>query len=520
MQGVVDGRRNLIVGATIASGAWAFGSMATAASITVNTLNGTTANDGVCSLLEAAANANTDSQVWVDCAAGAGTDTIFLNGLSGTIVLSGQVALTTNAFIQGPGAAQLAISGNNASRVFYVHNAAVSISGVTITGGATGGAGGGGVFSNGGTLTISNSRITGNASGSARGGGIGANGGSVTITSSTISGNTGSRGGGVSLFNAAGSIDLTEISGNTASTRGGGVFLYNINSGTVSVTRSVVSGNTSNGRGGGLALYRVNVPTLIQDTTVSGNIANNRGGGLFLYKNAGAVTFDRVTVRGNEARTASGAGGGVYLYKTNSAVVFQNSTISGNSAATNGGGLAFRGPDTGNVTIGNTTIAGNTAGGAGGNINGGGSPLAVAVRNSIVADGTAGGVGPDISTGSLSLSVNYSLVENTSGATFTGANNLTGVDPQLGVFANNGGLTQTRMPSAAGPSVNAGDPAFAAPPSVDQTGNPRVANGRIDMGAVEIQAPLPVPTLGEWAMMMLTALLGLAGLSTLRRRAR
>ena len=519
MQGLVDGRRSLIVGATIASGAWAFGSMATAASITVNTLNGTAVNDGACSLLEAAANANADSQVWADCAAGSGTDIILLNGLSGTILLSGQVALTTDAVIQGPGASQLTISGNNASRVFYVHNGAVSISGVTITSGATTG-GGGGVFSQGGTLTVSNSRITGNSSGTSRGGGIAAEGGFVTITSSTISGNTGGRGGGVSLRTASGSIDLTEISGNTASNRAGGVFLYSISSGTVSVTRSVVSGNTTTGRGGGLALYRVNVPTLIQDTTVSGNIANNRGGGLFLYKVAGALTFDRVTIRDNEARTGSGVGGGVYLYKTNSAVVFQNSTISGNSAAANGGGLAFRGPDSGNVTIANTTIAGNTAVGSGGNINGSGSPLAVVIRNSIVADGAAGGAGPDISTGSISLSVNYSLVENTSGATFTGANNLTGVDPQLGAFANNGGFTQTRLPSAAGPSVNAGDPAFAAPPSVDQTGKPRVANGHIDMGAVEIQAPLPVPTLGEWAMMMLTALLGLAGLTTLRRRAR
>ena len=34
--------------------------------------------------------------------------------------------------------------------------------------------------------------------------------------------------------------------------------------------------------------------------------------------------------------------------------------------------------------------------------------------------------------------------------------------------------------------INAGDPAFTPPPAVDQRGFPRVVNGRIDMGAVEL----------------------------------
>ena len=49
-----------------------------------------------------------------------GADTIaFANGLSGTIRLtSGELLITDSVAINGPGADQLSVSGNNASRVF------------------------------------------------------------------------------------------------------------------------------------------------------------------------------------------------------------------------------------------------------------------------------------------------------------------------------------------------------------------------------------------------------------------
>ncbi len=56
-----------------------------------------------------------------------------------TITLtSGQLILTKNTgtlTIQGPGANLLSVSGNNASRVFYLHGASAYLSGLTITGG-------------------------------------------------------------------------------------------------------------------------------------------------------------------------------------------------------------------------------------------------------------------------------------------------------------------------------------------------------------------------------------------------
>jgi hypothetical protein len=65
-------------------------------------------------------------------------DTIaFAQGLRGTITLtSGELKVGQNVTIQGPGASQLSVSGDHASRVFEVLGGAnATISGLTITGG-------------------------------------------------------------------------------------------------------------------------------------------------------------------------------------------------------------------------------------------------------------------------------------------------------------------------------------------------------------------------------------------------
>ncbi len=62
----------------------------------------------------------------------------FAAGLHGTITLkSGQLNLTSNMTINGPGAAKITVSGNNASRVFDVSNGATAtIDGLTIANGS------------------------------------------------------------------------------------------------------------------------------------------------------------------------------------------------------------------------------------------------------------------------------------------------------------------------------------------------------------------------------------------------
>src|SRR5215212_7937035 len=98
---------------------------ASAATFTVKNLNDT----GAGSLRDAINQAN----------GAAGADVItFQPGLTGTITLtSGQLAITDSVDVQGPGEAVLTVSGNDASRVFYLYDNAVtldiSISGLTVS---------------------------------------------------------------------------------------------------------------------------------------------------------------------------------------------------------------------------------------------------------------------------------------------------------------------------------------------------------------------------------------------------
>jgi hypothetical protein len=95
--------------------------------------------------------------------------------------------------ITGPGARNLAIDGNAASRVFLINpegSVTANISGLTIRNGNAGSGGsGGGVDINGNaTVTLDKVTITGNVA--RTGGGIGHYGESLTVTNSTLSSNS------------------------------------------------------------------------------------------------------------------------------------------------------------------------------------------------------------------------------------------------------------------------------------------------------------------------------------------
>ena len=75
-------------------------------------------------------------QAVLDADASAGpNDIVFAHRLHGTITLtSGELDLTGDLTIHGPGADRISISGNHASRIFDISaGAAVSISGLTLT---------------------------------------------------------------------------------------------------------------------------------------------------------------------------------------------------------------------------------------------------------------------------------------------------------------------------------------------------------------------------------------------------
>ena len=201
-------------------------SPAQAATLTVNSLSDTTANDGQCTLREAIFNANANDQSGsTDCAPGSGSDTIRV-GVTGTVQLTGKLPnLSSDMSIEGPGADQFTVRRNTGGdyRIFTVTSdgtePVVSISGITISNGNVPISLGGGIL-NFGTLTISGSTISGNRAGD-EGGGVSSttslSGPKTTITNSTISGNYATaRGSGVSNNDGLTVVEHSTITKNTA----------------------------------------------------------------------------------------------------------------------------------------------------------------------------------------------------------------------------------------------------------------------------------------------------------------
>jgi hypothetical protein len=283
-----------------------------------------------------------------DIAAAHNGDTIvFAPSLDGqTITLtSGELLIRKNLTIAGPGAGELTVSGNNASRVFEVTKTpnSVTLSGLTISKGVANGVGlageGGGIL-NHGTLTVSAGTLSGNSA--AQGGGI-LNDGTMTVSHSTLTGNSSGQGGGI-LNDGTLTVSGSTLSsnGSLGLSYGGGIF----NFGTLTVSGSTLSGNSA-WRGGGI--WNGGTATVSDGSTLFGNSASTGGGIL----NDGTLTVSNSTLTGNSAsyggginnqgtltvsgstlsgNVATSAGGGIYNYVTGTATVKNSSSITGNTA--------------------------------------------------------------------------------------------------------------------------------------------------------------------------------------------
>nr|MDJ0519800.1 DUF4347 domain-containing protein [Trichodesmium sp. MO_231.B1] len=339
------------------------------AEITVNStddsliLNG---GDGLVTLREAIANANNDTTTDLG-ETGSGADTIIFDpavfGTPQTITIiplapPGPITtpqrplnITDDLTIEGTGAANLTISGDNTSQVFDISNATVTISDVTISNGSA--ANGGGIYADSGTtVTINNSTISGNYATSNGGGIYTTNNTTVTLNNSTISGNSATSNGGGIYSEGSITLDNSTISGNTAY-RGAGVFnhLY----GYLAVTNySTITGNvTTGGNGGGITnLGGSDNPSTvtINNSTISNNQGADGGG---IYNTYGILT---ITNNSNVSDNNASSGGGIYT-RNNTTVTVSNSNISNNNASNDGGGI-YNG---GNTTIDSSTISNNSA---------------------------------------------------------------------------------------------------------------------------------------------------------------
>lgn len=461
----------------------------------------------------------------------AGADTItFAANVTGTITLTGGAIDVLDAVrITGPGALKLSISGNNASRILRVDPAiddeiiAVDISGLSFVNGHADDEGGA-IFANDSDLTIESSTFRGNTaarggalyvfptqpvtlnlrnsrfennSANSDGGGFGAQDiDQVTLQNLVVTDNTANRNGGGGYLRAV-RVDVSgsEFSDNQSSqlppsqtgiTGGGGLRIDGSKStATTTITATRFSGNAATqGQGGALwitareplALPVVATATL-ERVQASANSASLPGGAI-------SAAFVNTTLRDSAlAGNTTQSSGGAVACQDAGALQLVNATIAGNSSGTANGGGIYSAAET-SLAVASSTIVGNSAANGGGILRtGGGATL----RNSIVANNNAP-TAPDING---AFSANYTLVKNSSGATLgSGSGNLAaGTDPLLGTLGVNGGPTLSLLPSAGSPVLNAGDPAGAGLTSGDQRELPRIAGGRVDIGAIERQSP-------------------------------
>jgi CSLREA domain-containing protein len=266
---------------------------------------------------------------------------------------------------------------------------------------------------------------------------------SVTLANMTIrNGRTSGTGGsgGAVLIESSQSVDLINvfITNNTAGDSGGGIAISGGNSTHVTISNSTISNNhttgdanpASWGRGGGIFNWGV---LSVVNTTISGNSSNRWGGGIL---NFGNTSLNNVTITGNTAdsdHTLDGLGGGIY-----------------NPAGTNLLGI---------FKLKNTIIAGNT---------------------------DLSGQAPDCGGTTNITSEDYNLIGTLTGCAKLGnmiAHNITGVDPHLGVLADNGGATQTHALLNGSPAINSGNPATCN--AADQRGVYRPQGSTCDIGAYE-----------------------------------
>lgn len=434
-------------------------------------------------------------------------DTIeFQAGLTGTIGLAGsELLLDKSLTIVGPGAAALAISGNQQSRVFRIPaGKTVAISGLTIrdgkaadgadadTGaGGTGEAGpgesGGGVF-NEGVLTITACQLTNNAAG-------------VGGAQSGFELNSGEGGSGGAVF-SSGTLTLIEctLTANRAgvggakpyatgsSGKGGSGGAIHVSAGQFELQRCTVGQNGSGARGLG------NLNSQWGTSGDGGGISIQ--GGTALLKNSSVVRNLAGMAADGPYSSSGGDGGGISIGLAT--VTFHTCTIGGNQAgnvtpwaqyvrAGDGGGIVCEG---GIVNLISCTVSDNIAGDNGGDRYpypgfagpfpdglGGGIHVAsgtVTVRNTIISGNRQTPTNP--------VNSDPPSIPNVSGAIVNEGHNFIGGDSQLGVLADYGGPTPTYALRPGSAAIDAGDDSITGS---DQRGNPRLVGAHVDIGAFE-----------------------------------
>lgn len=429
---------------------------------------------------------------------------------------------TLNQAIAWAGAGLIGVGGG-----FYALDGDVSIKDSTVSNNSIGGTspvnsndGGGLRFVNlTGPMNVALERltITGNQilSGAALGGAIGAGSAAGTVDPLTIN-------------ISDSTISNNSVTSNSALPGGGGIFLNGVGLATVTVTNTNIVNNTATStnpsfQSSGGAIYSNDANLTLLTSNMSGNSAEI-GGAIRNDSSPHSTTAFTASVTLNGSTIASNTstnGGAIANLPTPVTVTapvggttntfLKNSTVSGNFATGDGGAIYQDQPAATVATtlINNSTIVSNladsdsAAGGTGGGINNLAGTLTI--KNTIVANNLIGlppiaegksddfGVLTGVDLAGNIVSADYNLFESSAGALISGTtgNNINGIDPNLGAFADNGGFGKTYRLNLESAARDAGDPANCqdnnnAAVDFDQRGLPRNQGGaRCDIGALE-----------------------------------
>jgi CSLREA domain-containing protein/uncharacterized repeat protein (TIGR01451 family) len=477
---------------------------ANAASFTVTTTNDS--NDGACT---ASLCSLRDAVVAADAAGGASTITVPAGTYKLTIASTAPTDPTNgdldinsgdngaSVTINGAGSGSTIIDANNIDRAFSVQKGgSLTLSGMTIRNGnpsssSSGDQYGGAIYSDG-ALTV-----TGDVTFKDNNSFAGEYGGAIytdydqtvfSLTGATFEDNEADYGGAIYLNTYTNEdtvqqsiTDSTFISNNAPDEEGGAI---NLEYGNLTVSHSTFTGNTSNDGDGG-AIYEdtdSGQRLTLTDSTFDSNSAYY--GGVLYYE------YGNLTASGNTFSRNSGEyGGAIYQEEddaTNGNASVSNNTFDHNSAYD--GGVLYNEYDYVVMSFYNNTLARNQASDEGGGIQypgyvGTGSIYA----NNVVAENVGGDCYTD--SGTYSITPAEDPGNNLDGdASCFGANggDLTNVNPDLGLLADNGGPTETDALLSGSPAIDAGNNSQC--PATDQRGVPRPQGTHCDIGAFEAAA--------------------------------
>jgi len=316
----------------------------------------------------------------------------------------------------------------------------------------------GGAIMNRGTATISKSTFNYNLSDGYGGAISNARRGTLTISESTFNGNDAVSGGAISNRGTLTVSESTFIY-NTSGDFGGGAIENHL--GTLTISRS--SFNRNAGSSGGVIKNWGADPKSpgvgsvhIRQSTFKSNFAGHDGG--VIFNSGGKVLISASTLAYNTADDGSAV-----FAVAEGTTVMHSSTLYGNkSRADHGGTVQAYGKNgaKSRVSLANTVIAGSTG------------------RNCVV-EGTA-----------FTFTTDHSWFDDDSCPNGDASGTDSG-DPELGALRDNGGYTETMMPSGQSGLIDAGNSKTCT--ALDQRQAPRV--GTCDIGSVEYGSKAPPRTL-------------------------